>query len=275
MTAVFKQGDTVYSDFGQQAQYVAKSGDGHIVLPLVEAYSGDGEESYDHVCDPTQWRAVFTEPPVVKYSDELKALHGKLDAAREQLRAVQTEIATAQRDNGDLLTRLKKMEPLRYIEDFLDNKITHYAHLDDYGNAKIIPIEQATCSTDRFTPRLLALYGDRKNRTVSWLLHQYSDASGAPTSGQWMPARSEDEARELIKDFIAKRLARGDAHQMSYLTSFVRAANKWGVEVKPEFQAKADAETTAGEQRAMEYAMKELEKAQQRVAELKAISKEA
>lgn len=260
MTKQFKQGDTVYSDYGQQAKYVAKIGEGHIVRPLVEAYSGDGETSYEHICEPITWAHVFEKPPTAKYTAALTELNKKLESARAELFAVQTLVTEHNRDHSDLLKRLSKYEQLRYITDFLDGKITHYAYIGDW-DTKIIPIEKAMCDVDRYKPRLLALYGDVKGRGVEWLLHRYSDSSdGMSQSGQWFPARSEEEANEIVRSHIAKQLARGDVTQRSGFSFFVKEAIRLGISVKDEHKQRVDQEDARIKQERITSAKNEFER---------------
>lgn len=240
MRKQFKQGDTVYSDHGQLAEYVAQIAEGHIVRPIVEAYSGDGETSFEHTCEPITWIHVFEEPPVAKYSEDLSALHKKIDVARADLRSIQSTISEHNRDHSEILTRLSKYEQLRYITDFLDGKITHYAFVGDW-KTEIIPIEKATSDVERYRPRLLALYGDVKGRGVEWLLHRYSDSSGQmPQEGMWFPARSEEEAKDIVRNHITKRLNRGDATQHHNFNFFVKEAIRLGLPVKPEHQQRVE-----------------------------------
>jgi len=264
----FKSGDTVYSDYGQEAEYVAKISEGHIVRPIVEACSGDGEESYWHTCEPITWRHVFETVPTAKYEEKLSVLHEKIAQAESTLSSIKTEIKRAESDNGALLARLKKFDQLRYIEDFLDGKITHYAFVGGY-RAEIIPIENAMCSVDRFRPRLLALYGDVKNRGVEWLLHQYSDSSGGmPSEGQWFPARSKEEAEEILRNHIAGQLKRGDAQQRSSFNFFVKEAVKLGLPVSEAHLKKVEQDDESNRQERIKNATRELERVKENLKSL-------
>ena len=238
----FEFGATVYSSDGQAAEYVARIADGHIVRPVVEAYSFDGESSYDHICEPVTWRAAFYVPPVAKFNDELRAIHGKIAAATEELAAKRAEDSLFNADTAKRKASRDQVEALRYVDEFLAGKLTHYAIIPSYGVSSVMLVGDATQGDRSYNQemRLLCLYGKIDSfRTPHWRLHQYSDSSGG-YGDLAMPARSQEEAESLIRSSIERRLADQLKDRDHSVFGIVMDADAWGVSVPDALRAVSD-----------------------------------
>ncbi len=239
MSKEFKQGQTVYSELGQAAEYVAKIPDGHIVRPEVEAY--DGDEEYTHLCDPVTWRTVFLKVPTDKYSEELKALHKQIEEARETRRK---EDAADRARAQERAAKLKRFAVLDCVEAFIDGRITHYVTTETYGPPEIIPIAEAITNESsgryRHALRLLTLGGEIREGKVSWVLNQYSDGSGSGKGVQ--PCTSLEEAEAIVKKAIAINFAK---HQPDIRQSWIDAAEKLSVPVPESYMMAARKERLA------------------------------
>jgi hypothetical protein len=238
----FESGATVYSADGQAAEYVARIAEGHIVRPVVEAYSGDGESSYEHICDPVTWRAAFAVPPVAKFNDELKAIHDKIAAATEALAEKRAEDSMFNATAAKRKAARDQVEQLRYVDEFLAGKLTHYAVIPSYGVPRVMLVADATQGDRSYNQemRLLCLYGKLDGmRTPHWRLHQYSDSSGG-YGDQVMPARSQEEAEGLIRSHLAKAIAEQVKQQDYHAYGVVLSADAWGVEVPDILRAISD-----------------------------------
>lgn len=225
----FNQGDTVYSENGQAAEYVAKIPEGHIVRPEVEAF--DGEEEYTHLCAPETWNRVFSQPPTEKYSAELKALHDQIAQARAVRAKEEAEDRERIRTRAEVF---KKFDALQGIEDFIAGRITHYVEPDNYGPPKIIAVETAIASESdsyRKKLRLVTLGGELSNGKISWMIGQYSDCSGAQRGVQ--PCTSLEQAEGLVKDAVVKHFAmqNPDARQ-----GWIDAADKYSIPVPQKYR---------------------------------------
>lgn len=268
MVQTFKQGNTVYSEDGQAAEYVAHIPDGHIVRPIVEAYRGD--EEYEHVCDPVTWREVFAAPPVAKFNDELKSIHDQIAKARESLKEQQAEHRAFQAEAKGRAAERAKDDQLRYVDEFLSGKLTHYAVFPSYGAPRVMPIGDATQGDHSYNQemRLLALYGKLDGtRTTYWQLHKYSDSSGG-YGDTVVPARSEEEAEAHIREQLAKQLTEELRKPTYSAASLVGYAHQWGVEVPAALQALADEVKAKAEASAIDKARKDYASA---LASLKAL----
>lgn len=253
----FMPGATVYSEFGQEAEYVARIAEGHIVRPLVEAHRGD--EEYMHLCDPVTWRAAFAKPPIEKFSAELKSIHGQIEAARAALSEQQAEHRAFAATAKDRAIERARVEQLRYVDEFLTGKLTHYAVLSDYQMPHVLAVGDAKHGDRPYNRemRLLALYGKLDEmRTVYWQLHKYGDMSGS-YGDTVVPSRSVEEAEGHIRAHIAKRLAEELKIPTYHAATMVEHANHWGVEVPAALQKLADDAKATAEARAIEKAQRD------------------
>lgn len=268
----FEAGQTVYSETGEQAEYVAQAGDGHVVRPIVEACGYDGEDSYEHVCEPTMWRNVFAEPPVSKFSAELKSLHAQIEQARTLRREQDNEDHQRQRERA---AAFKQFAELDNLQAFIEGKITHYVEHHSYAPPKIVSVEQAKAEGSgdwRYNLRLLTLNANLRDGKVSWTTNTRSDGGGNEHSVT--PCTSLEQANELAKKSIVRhfahdsRDARGD---------WIIAAEQCGVAVPEEYRRKVAAAKlnqleSSGEynrRQAIAYA-ESVRKADEEIAELRA-----
>ncbi|MFZ3286601.1 MAG: hypothetical protein WA191_07095 [Telluria sp.] len=238
----FKSGATVYSADGQAAEYVARIDEGHIVRPMVEAYSGDGESSYEHLCDPVTWRAAFAVPPVAKFNDELRAIHSKIAAATEALAAKRAEDAMFNATAAKRKAARDQVDTLRYVDEFLAGKLTHYAVLSEYQTPHVMLVGDATQGDRPYNKemRLLCLYGKLDGtRTPYWQLHKYSDSSGS-YGDTVVPARSQEEAEGYIRAHIEKCIAI-QLKELNYSANTIVAhADAWSVPVPDSLRKLSD-----------------------------------
>lgn len=95
---------------------------------------------------------------------------------------------------------------LRYIDDFIGGKITHYVFIPKYGaNLEILPIQKTKDRdgwSDKF--KLLTLFGC-SDGSLSWEINKYVDGSGS--SQTVIPARSQEEAEDQAKNHLLQSIA--------------------------------------------------------------------
>lgn len=122
-----KAGDTVYSIDGGMALYVSTAkGGGYIVQPLIE--DGDGvTEPESYYADGVEiWHSVYQEPPQPKMDAEIKAQQQKLAAIKAEIADLDRQRRQSMADQHAVRERLQQHEALRYVDDFLNARITHY-----------------------------------------------------------------------------------------------------------------------------------------------------
>lgn len=228
MSKKFEAGQTVYSEHGERAEYVTASGDGHIVRPIIESYDDEYGEAYDHVCDPVVWRHVFVQEPVAKFSEELKALHEQIAAAKAERAKLESEDYQRQRERAE---KLKRFAILDNLEAFIDGKITHYVQREYSAPPTIIAVTDAVSNENsnwRKEFRLLTLSGALANGNVQWSLNRYSDGSGAASTVT--PCTSYEQSVEVVRAAVVQhfKAERADHEKRQ---DWMDAADKLGIPV--------------------------------------------
>ncbi len=190
-----KKGTTVYSRHGHQAYYVGylEQQKIHVVEVILRAIDGAGDEC--DVSGPTEtWSEVFTSAPKEVVEKELVALQAKVSEAQSALYKVREENRLMDKEIEARKARLKQHEALKYLDDYIAGRITHYVVADHYGekgsNWRIIDVktpDNASGNLDQWErkgwlPRdgktkLLSLFGASGGQ-LDWQLNHYSDGSG-------------------------------------------------------------------------------------------------
>ncbi|MES2910575.1 MAG: hypothetical protein V4718_04255 [Pseudomonadota bacterium] len=247
-------GDTVFSEDGRQAEYVAFREEGHIVMPM---YREDDDEfaSAPWPGEPAFWHEVFAKAPipvvdkdVEEATAELVRVNSQVAEAYAQLELMRKERAEFARDQRAIRDRLKENEGLRNIDAFLTGEITHFVRSE---NVPIIETadEALVRGSDRGRKeiRLLGLFGDSDKGDLRWKVCTYGDGSGGSMT-EVIPCLSLEEARDraaaLLVGLTFPRLRSGalsDYHGQDA----VKLAGELGVAVPEDIAAKVSARVRA------------------------------
>lgn len=281
MSKNFRPGDTVYTEFGQSVEYVAKVHDGHVVRSVYE-HEGDAREPwYGGVMIE---RHVFSEPPTPRFDKSTKEAQAALDHVRAQVQLAQTELAGIQRQQQETVRTLENHPDVRPLVAFLEGRITHLAFVSNYSaDLCIKPIAEALTPEDAGDARdgrirLLALYGGYTGPSgtknvyraddLSWRLSRYSDGSGNDSKICFL-ATSEADAKAQLQTYVERQLKSNS--QSHNCISLAVSAMQLGLTVPPEWRQKvADYEQQA-KKGALESARRELARAQEQAARYRAV----
>jgi hypothetical protein len=130
-----KQGDTVFSQHGQEAILVAHTGGEYLVRPIYEDDDGPQEG------DVETWRTAFRTPPAPKLDSETAEAEKRLTELKAQVSALRAEQYELQKSEKDRMARIKQHEGLEMLDRYLAGEITHYVALHDfYPKVEIIPV---------------------------------------------------------------------------------------------------------------------------------------
>lgn len=198
----YTQGQKVYSSWGQEAEYVAKTPNGHAVLPLFED-EHEGFIRYDQV---REWPEIYLNPPTDKLNEEVLQLQKKKTELQDELSVIRKQRAEENDAIKSQLTKLKRHKALEFIEEFLDGKITHYVKICDYGGPFEIKALSETIAEDygykKGEFKLLSLFGS-SNGELQWKLNHYKDGSGTYT--HVFPVTSYESAIVKATEFAEAR----------------------------------------------------------------------
>ncbi len=196
-------GSSVYSIGGHKGIYVAPSKHGHIVRPLYDAYSHDGESEYEQEGDLTEWTEVYVKPPVAKLYLEVAELDAKIEAKQKQLNDQDTKLRELKREEEERLKRIQNHFAIKHLDDYLTGKVTHYVTKDKYGDGFKIRSLEETRSDEHYHKDYAILclqpiqpWGSKDGDQLQWKI-KCSEKDGY--SYYWkeydvMPCRSYEEA---------------------------------------------------------------------------------
>jgi hypothetical protein len=267
----FKAGETVYSQHGQEAEFVAHSGGEFIVRPLYE--DDEGQQSGD----VETWRTVFRTAPAPKLDAETAEAEKRRAELQLEVSELEGQKYALERGEKERLERIKRHEELAELEQYLAGGITHYVATHTYyPTVEIIPVAETVedyHSNDGYgLLQLMPRKGwDKKiHWTVTYRVRgRYENSRTCmvvPCCGE---EAAHAKAVEVVREIVAAYLGK-DRKQRSYADQLVKSCERFGVEVPEELTAGiAAALREATEARIAEHRAK----LQQAEAELAAIAK--
>lgn len=215
---VFVENETVFRATGEAAVFVAAIPSGYVVRPLYE-----DDEGNEVVGSEVVWpRPLYKNAPRARVDAELAAATEKVNAARKELWKIQEDIRAAQQDYSGLLERVRSFEGLQRIDDFLQDRITHFV-IFDCGNIKIKTKDEMLKDGEYSKMRLLCLYGHFADpqqtikARLKWMVNRWGDGSGSDTYA--VPFCSEEDARAYCIATISQVLTSGPAEDSIYRPS--------------------------------------------------------
>lgn len=191
---------------GAEVEVLATTPEGIVVCNIFEAEDG----TFTDYQNPYVVDKVYDAVPKEKLNAEVAAIQERI----KELSAERNNLSGDVRDlEAQMATRKKAIqqhEQLKFLEDYIAGKITHYVEVCGYDTPKIVEFSKEFCNASNQYDRpralkLLTLFGDSQGN-LSWRLNRYSDGSGSGGTDVF-PARSMEEAVEFIKDYITKQAA--------------------------------------------------------------------
>lgn len=202
----FKQGDTVYSEHGEEAEFIALSMGECLVRPIYE----DGDYG---PCrgEATTWKAVFHTPPKPKLDAETAAAEKNLSDLRAEINKLRDERRAMDVDQKERIERIKLHDELKDLDDFLSGKITHYVTVSPHKEVEIVAIEDTITSDSYSDYGMLKLYPRRGwNKQIFWTVtwqnkdrNRYYDSR----TSEVIPCCGYPAALDTAKAFVAQLAA--------------------------------------------------------------------
>lgn len=254
-----EKGRTVFGRDGRSGEYVAKLDHGHLVRPLAEFTRWDGETSIELTDALEIWSDAFPKAPRFVVSDEIAALREEEGALRKQIQELRVNISETQREHIDIFKRLKRFEPLKYLEEALNGSITHVVEIEG-GCPVIKTLADALPYRDDYDRkdklRFLTL-APTEDGVISWHLTRYAGGTGDRKRAYL--CTSHDEARETVRQMLVAEFEdSADWRQ----PAVVECAAKSGVELPPEYVERAAEFRRQRAQQAVGEAAKKLAEAE-------------
>ena len=229
--STIKQGDTVYSQHGQEAVLVAHTGGEYLVRPIYEDDDGPQEG------DVETWRTVFRTPPAPKLDAETAEAEKRLTELRTQVSALRSEQYELQKNEKDRMSRIKQHEGLEMLDRYLAGEITHYVAVHDYyPTVQIIPLGETVenyASASEYG--LLKLIPTRSwDKKFHFSVYFKAPSPAYSRTERVFPCCGEDAAKskatETMLGLVSKYLGLEPARR-SYFEQLISQCATYGVEV--------------------------------------------
>jgi hypothetical protein len=177
-----KHGQIVYNRAGVRAEFITQVNEGtYLVRPEIEINGWEGEIETDWG-NITEWNEIFPKPPTEVLDKDILEKHKYLEELTNKARLLHSKISEAETAIRAQKDKFVRHEKLKYLEDFIDGKVTHYVKLNYHG-IQIAEHGKEICEDDKYDRnlRLVTLYGNSKG-DLAWNLNQYRDGSGSGTT---------------------------------------------------------------------------------------------
>ena len=249
---------------------------------LVQYYYNNGCDFDDDAGEYQEYRTdniffhkeIFDSPPTETLHGDVKNLKDEVVKLQAEKNKLLDDVSEAEESKKLRLEKLKKYDQLKYIEDFLDEKITHFVTTNwDGGRAKIETFEEKAKYKDgrEFKTRMLCLYGDGKK--TEWRLHHYSDGSGHKEAV--FPYTSYELALKKVHEILSGQLIEIRKEKESgkpyYASDILGMAEKYNFELPEWVTGKAAKEKEDSRKDKLKEAEKAKATAEQKIKELKEV----
>lgn len=258
----FETGQRVYSAGGASALYVAKIGSGHVVQPFILS-DCDEDGYYNEGID--LWDKVYAKPPREVLDAECQRLREQVVAIRQELTDLQSQRQSLASERQALMDRLQQHEALRYLDDFLNAKITHYVLQDgEDGGWKVLDTK-AFCDARPYGyyERTLTLYaGVRNNKQdLAWKIKNESSLSHKEIFAFPSEELATEKARSIVAAELQKQIQEVRKGYVYQVDRVVRNAQALAVPIPAELTAAVSEYRRAEAEAAKAAALKALAEA--------------
>lgn len=229
--AKFTPGDTVYSEHGHAAEFVAQAGGEYIVRPLYE--DDDGPQPGDI----QTWTTLFRTAPAPKLDAETAAAEKRLAVVKDEVRRLEREAREFASQEKARLERIKQHDQLAELDRYLAGELTHYVAVHDYyPSVEVIPVGETIESYGNSNGYgLLKLCPKRGwDKKTYWSVTYKVPSPAYSRTTDVVPCCGEEAARakaaEILRGYLDDYQAKEPAKR-SYTEMLVKSCQKFGVDI--------------------------------------------
>jgi DNA-binding transcriptional regulator GbsR (MarR family) len=213
-----------YLDNGKMVWVTRELNPGFLVQ---DYYETDGYCEEPYICEKEYFvEKVHCEAPTEKYDKEIDELTAEISRLRETKRTMRARIKEIEQEVQVQVDKYKDHPDLKLLDQFVNNKITHYAILGRY-NMQIIEFGKATCENWTGELKLLTLFGGNKG-DLEWKLNRYTDGSG--NSLRVAPCLSYEHAQSELQKFIE-----GEIDPDRPEERFIKCAERYNLNISQDY----------------------------------------
>lgn len=183
---------------------------------LVESIYED-EEGQEFVIEDSARivKRIFNTPPRQSFDETIIRLKNEIKNLKKRQNIEKENLEKVIKDGQSKLEKFQRINQLKYLEDFIENRISHYLTIS-MSRIEIIEIKESE-KDRRF--KLLTLFGDT-NGNLEWNLNAYVDGSG-----YWetiIPCISYNQAVEELKKYIENETRKKDYPEKRIIDAAVK-----------------------------------------------------
>lgn len=265
---VLESGATVYSQHGQEAEFVARAVGEYIVRPIYE------DEDGPRAGDVEAWREVFRTPPAPKLDEATAEAEARLSRVRAQVAELESTRNAFRREEEERKARVQRHEALAELDRYLAGEITHYVTFHQYDHTvAILPVTETIEShPSSYQFGMLTLYPCKNWQGLQWLLNyhpKHSSYSSDSRTERVMLCCGEDDAKEKARAYLQTRIADMLALEPAkrhYADALIKNCRQHGVEVPQELLDHVNATRVQGIRSQIEDHLKKVEALEKQLA---------
>lgn len=225
-------GETVYSEEGHAAEFVAQAGGEYIVRPFYE--DDDGPQPGD----VRTWGAVFRTPPAPKLDAQTAAAERRLAEVTAQVRELERAKRAFDGEEKARLDRIKQHDQLADLDRYLAGELTHYVATHEYyPSVEVIPLGETIESYGTSNGYGILQLCPRRgwDKKVYWTVtYKVPDRYVYSKTATVIPCCGEQAAQEKAAQILRSYLDQYEAMEpakRSYAEMLVKSCEKFGVAV--------------------------------------------
>ncbi len=211
---------------GHEVEVVELLSNGYLVCNI--HIDEETKEEFVNSDKPYFVKTLHDKPILLKQSTEIIALEKKIQELQKERTDLQNQVSNIKKQEADNIKKYARFEQLRYLNDFIDGKITHYVTLGFYPTIKTF--KESNDEYDRDKLKLLSLFGGTKG-DLQWRLYSYSDGSGSHS--EVYPVTSYENGVEVLRAHLLSEVAKDT--DFRHGSNFMAPAIKHGIELPKEY----------------------------------------
>lgn len=271
-----KKDQIIYSRSGARAKFIAEVDGEFFVRPEIEIQGWEGEIDTDWG-DAVTWYEIFPKAPSEVLDEEIIQKEKEIEDLVNKARKIHQKLTEGETLMRDQKAKFARYEALKYLEDFIDGKITHYVKIiknysDVINNLIIIESNKAYDEDDaryhRPTVKALVTLQGKTNGDLNWQLHRYHYDS---VQCEIIPCKSYEEAVAEAGKVFNKFCDEFQKSEKKHINSnLVKCVRDLGLVIPDYIEAYLVEEANKEKLAKLESAKKELANAQKKLADLEA-----
>lgn len=207
-----------YLENGQKVVYVGEISGKHAVKPFY--YDEEYDEEFESD-EPRIVGRVFDRPPVAVFDKQIEQMKSQIQDLVNARMQARNEMIEARKEQKQFEESYVNHPQFQRIKNLLSGKVRYVVDLREFR------VESAY--SERYY-HVARFHLDRVHGEFKWILREDNDSSL-----EHYPAHSKDEAIQILRDYISRKLIENGNWADWYKERLIKAANEHGVDIPVSF----------------------------------------